>query len=414
MLTFFSRAILLTIAFVLASPTMAAPGDREFKQGITAFKAGQYDKAITFFKQAGQKGKKSSALTYNLGVCYYKTRQYDRAQHSFSQLLGDQQFRQLAQYNLGLVSLAQKRKQTAIDWFSRAADKHGDRKLTALANHMLDKYAPHKAKRRLSGLLSLGYGHDSNVTLASTGSPTQLSDNYVQLFGFVSVPVGPVTVNASLFRQDFQTVNSADFTQISAGVLYPVNTSGWTFTPSLYLAKDTLNSTDFLTITDVRLEASKSLAAHSNLLLRYRYSDIGADSAAYNYLQGSRQQIRVQHTSLTGFGQLRLRYELELNDRQDLSTASYSPTRHTLLVLLKQRVGNWQLKEQASWRNSHYSEAAGITRDDKRLQLYLSADTRFAKDWRVGARYDYTDNNSNLAGQSYTRNNVQAYLNYLF
>jgi len=414
MLTFVCRAILLSLAFVLATPAMAAPGDREFKQGISAFKAGKYDQAITSFNQAHEKGKTSSALTYNLGVCYYKTKQYDKAAQNFSQLLGDQQFRQLAQYNLGLVNLAQQHQQAAINWFSQAADKHGNRKITELANRMLEKYAPHKIKRRFSGLLSVGYGHDSNVTLASTGSPTQQADNYLQLFGFISIPAGPVTVNASLYQQDYRSVNSADFMQLSAGVLYPIETHAWTFTPAIYLAKETLNSNDFQTVTDVRFTADKLLAAQSKLLLRYRYSDISADSAAYNYLQGSRQQFRVQHNSLTSFGLLRLRYELEINDRQNLSTANYSPTRHTLLARLKQRLDNWQVREQVSWRKSHYGAAAGITRDDDRIQLSLGADSKLGKDWRVGAKYEYTDNNSNLASETYTRNDIRGYLNYLF
>lgn len=414
MMTFALRAVLLTLAIVFATPTLAAPGDLEFKQGITAFRAGQYDQAITSFNMARQKGYNSSALTYNLGVCYYKTGQYDKAQQSFSQLLGDQQFRQLAQYNLGLVSLAQQHRQTAIDWFSQAADKHGDRKITALANNMLEKYAPQKTNRQLSGLVSLGYGHDSNVTLASTGSPTQQADNYSQLFGFISIPAGPVTFNASLFRQDYQSVNSADFMQLRAGVLYPIETGGWTITPALYLAKEELNSSNFMTVTEARIGIDKALAAHRILQVRYRYSDFSADSAVYNYLQGSRQQLRVQQTNLTSFGELRLRYELELNNRQNLSTANYSPTRHTLLVRLKQRPGNWQISEQVSWRNSHYADAAGVTRDDTRLQLNLGADTRLGSDWRAGAQYEYTDNNSNLASETYTRNDIRAFLKYLF
>jgi hypothetical protein len=415
MSTFLLRFILVTMAFMLASPASAAPGDREFKQGITAFKARHYQQAISAFKKAQQKGKKSSALTYNLGVSYYKSAQYTQAKQSFSQLLNDRQFRQLAQYNLGLVNLAQQNKPAAIDRFRQAADKHGDPKITALANRMLRKYAPPKTQHRISGLLSLGYGHDSNVTLASTGSPTQQSDNYVELFGFVSIPAGPVTVNASLFRQDYQSVNSADFMQLSAGVLYPFQASNWTLTPALYLAKDKLNNNDFLTVTDIRFAASKNLAAHSRLLLRYRYSDISADTAAYNYLQGSRQQFRAQHTSLTAFGQLRLRYELELNDRQNLTTTNYSPTRHTLLVRLKQRLSQgWQTKEELSWRNSHYGEAAGVTRDDKRYQVNLNADKRLGKAFRGGMRYSHTNNNSNLAGETYSRNDVQAYINWLF
>ena len=415
MSTFVFRVFLISLGLLLASSTLAAPGDREFKQGIDAFKAGQYDKAVVLFEKAQRKGKKSSALLYNLGVSYYKTSRYAKSEQAFTQLLSDKQFQQLAQYNLGLVNLAQQRKQIALDWFTKAADKHGDPKITALANHMLDKYAPQKSPQRISGLVSLGYGYNSNVTLVATGSPSQQSDHYTELFGFITMPVGPVKLNASLFSQDFSTVNSSDFMQLSAGVAYPFHTSGWMLAPALYLAKDELNSNDFLTITDIRFEANKSLISYGELQLRYRYSDIHADNAAYSYLEGGRQQFRVQDTNLTAVGQLRLRYELELNDRQNLPTANYSPTRNTLLARLKQKVGNnWQAKEEVSWRDSQYPEAAGVSRHDTRYQLDLSVDRRLGKDWRAGLSYNYTDNKSNVASETYNQNDVQAYVNWLF
>lgn len=414
MLTFLIRAILLCLTFASAYPAAAATGDQEFKQGITAFRAGHYDQAITAFKQAQAKGKKSSALTYNLGVCYFKTRQYDNAKQSFSRLLSIKAFRQLAQYNLGLVNEEQQNKQTAISWFRKAANEQGEPKITALAMQKLEKYTGNKNLRHLSGLLSVGYGHDSNVTLASTGAPTQQADNYLQLFGFVSIPAGPVTINASLYQQDYQTINTADFMQLSAGVVYPIRTRTWLFSPAIYLAKDTLNSSDFLSVTDFKLAAEKPLSVHSKLLLRYRYSDISADNTSYQYLQGSRHQFRIQDSLPTQLGQLRLRYELEINNRQNLSTANYSPTRHLFLVRLKQKFSDWEFKEQFSWRNSQYGEAAGIKRDDKRTQMSLVAQTQLAKNLRAGARYEYTDNKSNVTIQTYNRNDIRAYLNYLF
>lgn len=407
--------IVCTVGILLASNALAAAGDNDFKQGLKAFRAEQYDSAVKSFEQARRKGNKSSALFYNLGVSYYKTKHYPEAEQAFTQLLNDDKFRQLAQYNLGLVNLELKKTLAAVDWFYLASAKDGDPKITALANRMLDIYDPQKPKQTVSGIISLAYGHDSNVNIVSTESPTHESDTYLELFGFVNIPAGPVVINADLYRQDYQTVNSADFTQLNAGVLYPTKASGWNLTPSVYLAKSELGGDSYETIIDARFEAITRLTPKSELLLRYRYSDISADAAAYDYLAGSRQQFRAQHTSDTAAGQLRLRYELEVNDRQNLPTANYSPTRNTLRARLKQLfTGSWQFKEELEWRNSQYGEAAGITRDDTRYQLTLAADNRFSKDWHAGLRYTYTDNNSNLASETYTREDAQIYVDWRF
>lgn len=407
--------IAFTLGIMFTANALAAAGDNDFKQGLKAFRAEQYEKAVKSFEQAKRKGNKSSALFYNLGVSYYKTKQYPKAEQAFTQLLKDNKFRQLAQYNLGLVNLEQKRTLAAVDWFYLASDKNGDPKITALANRMLDIYDPQKPKQTTSGIISLAYGHDSNVNIVSTESPTHESDTYLELFGFVNIPAGPVVINADLYRQDYQTVNTADFTQLSGGLLYPIKTNGWDITPSIHLAKSELDSNPYETIIDARLDARTRLTPKSELLLRYRYSDISANDSAYNYLEGSRQQFRAQHTSDTEAGQLRLRYELELNDRLNLPTANYSPTRHTLRARLRQSyAGNWQFKEELSWRDSQYDEAAGITRSDKRYQLMLAADNRLTKDWHAGLRYTYTDNKSNLATETYTRNDAQIYADWRF
>lgn len=415
MLTVFFRILLLTLGFLTITPSYAAAGDTDFRAGITAFKAGNYNQAILAFEQARRKGKHSSALYYNLGVSYYKSGQYQNSKAAFRKLLNDKNFRQLADYNLGLVALAQHRQDEATIWFRKAAASHDSKKVSALAQHMLNRHAPHRSVHRISGLLNLGYGHDSNVTLASTGTPTQRSDNYTQLFGFISIPAGRILINASVFEQNYQSVNSADFTQLSAGVTYPFKHHQWLLMPAVSLNKDELGNSNFITLTNLQLTANRPLSAKTRLQLRYRYSDIKADAASYTYLQGSRQQFRVQASRPTPWGRLRVRYELELNNRQNLSTANYSPTRHTLLARLRQFPWHgWRTRETLSWRQSHYGSVGGVSRSDTRYELALTADTRVAKGWRGGVRYTYADNQSNLAKESYTRNDIQAYLNWLF
>jgi len=409
---FATRLPLVLCGLLYSISVLAAPGDTEFTRGVQEFRSGNYQRAIDAFEKAQQQGKQSGALYYNLGASYYRTAQYAKSEQAFRHLLRDNQFRQLAQYNLGLISLKPGKRDSAVSWFRRAADNDTDPKITALARSRLEKYAPHETARRLSGLLSLGFGHDSNVTLASTGSPTQQSDSYAEIFGFVILPAGPVNVNASLLRQDYTSVNSADFMQVRAGVQYPISAAGWSWRPGLFLARDTLAGNDFLTLTDIEIRAGRTLAQQNRLDIRLRYSDIRADNTAYTYLQGSREQFRIQHLRDSALGQLRLRYELELNDRRNLSTADYSPTRNTLQVRLVQHpAADWRILEELGWRDSRYGEAAGVKRHDKRYLLHLAADRRLGQAWHLGLRYRHSNNDSNVASETYTRNDIQIYLN---
>lgn len=409
------RIILILLGCWLINTSYAASGDRDFRAGITAFKTGNYSQAIADFERARNKGKHSSDLYYNLGVSYYHNGQYERSEQAFTHLLRDPKFRQLASYNLGLVALAKQQKQNALRWFRRAANMHDDNKVTALANRMITANTMHSSQPRISGMLSLGYGHDSNVTLASTGSPTQKSDNYSELFGFISIPTGKLLINASIFDQRYSTVHAADFTQLSAGALYPLKRGRWLLLPGIYLNRDYLNSASFISLANLQFSASKPMFTQGRLQLRYRYSYISADNPTYNYLQGNRQQFTVQASNPTPWGQLRLRYQLELNNRQNLANANYSPTRHSLNARLKQKHEHgWQTSETLSWRNSQYGTAGTVTRKDTLYKVKLNASTRLSGNWHGGFRYTYSDNQSNLSNESYTRNDIMAYLNWFF
>jgi len=409
-----SGLVLILSALLNSVSVLAAPADTDFANGIKAFKSGKYQQAITMFEKARQAGNHSSALYYNLGASYYKTQQYAKSEQAFRRLLADAKFKQLAQYNIGLIKQKQGDRSSANNWYQQAISTDSDPKITTLAENMLEKNRSRSGKHGASGLLSLAVGHDSNVTLASTGSPTQQSDSYTELFGYISLPAGPVNLNASLFRLDYANVNSADFMQLRAGIQYPFNAMGWIWQPGVFYARDTLAGNDFLTLSDIELKGSKSL--HSGRLdVRLRYSDIQADNAVYNYLQGNREQFRADYLRATTLGYMRLRYELELNDRQNLPTANYSPTRNSVQLRLQQIMGQqWHTSEELSWRNSHYGEAVGVVRDDTRYELRLKAYRQFARAWRAGMSYRYSDNRSNLAAETYTRNDVQVYLSRNF
>ena len=63
----------------LASLAFADQTDSLFQQGVQAYQAGDYAKAIEHFQGALQNGRESAALYFNLGNAYYKTDDVGRA-----------------------------------------------------------------------------------------------------------------------------------------------------------------------------------------------------------------------------------------------------------------------------------------------------------------------------------------------
>lgn len=410
------------VALILSSNSFAASGDAAFDEGINAFKSKNFDNAIQAFERAKSDGMQSSLLHYNLGVSYYKTGQYQNAVASFLEAMHDTKLHQLSQYNLGLVYLKLERNEDAVGMFRRASENNSSPRVTKLANKMLEKHAPDKRKLNLSGLFSFAYGNDDNVTQTSTNSPTNIGDNYLTTFAFIDVPFQSLTLNASIFVHDYQDLDTEDLMLVSAGILVPVIMSDWRITPSLHLSRSKLNSVNFQKTTDFKLAAETSIDKNSRLAFRYSYSDIDFDGTTYDYLLGDRQQYRVDYKTKTSAGKIRVRYELETNNRQNLTNTNYSPTRHTLRMLLKRPLFNaTNMDVELSFRDSEYDPAAVsgspgsfITRSDKRKQFRLNIYNQISSDWTVGLRYIYTDNDSNLSAETYTRADTQAYANWVF
>jgi len=396
----FIALILPLLAVLYTTNLYAAAGDTDFKQG---------------FRKAEQAGMRSAALDYNLGVVYYKTENYEQARRYFQRLQQNRKLAQLANYNLGLIAAAQGNKNQALEYY-RTALKGDDKDITELARYQISKMKERATVNAWYGIASLTWGHDDNVTLIPEGSPTQMSDSYLEAFAYASYVVNEkLSFNLSYDWLDYSEVDISDFTQLTGGVDYRIQFAKWQLIPGLRYSQSTLDSNDYQDIVDFRLTAKQKWANDKELVLRYRYNDIQSKNSLYDYLEGTRQQFRVDYKLDYQVHDVRLRYQLELNDRQNLPTANYSPTRNTLEARIKYRLNpSWRLEGTAEYRNSQYDEAAGITREDDRYRLRAGINYLFNRDWDARLRYTYTDNQSNLAAETYTRNDIQATVNYNF
>lgn len=410
--------IFVVILFLLAQTVFAAEKSSDFDQGIAAFEKGDYQSALSYFHRAESTGLDSSALHFNLGVCYYKLKQYPQAEKQFLLTTTDKRMAQLAQYNLGLTALRQGKEDQAAAWFRLAAASRQDAKLTTLAQHQLQKLnaiASVQQTHMVAGG-TLAYGHDDNVTLIATDSPSHQSDNYLEALLYLNMPVTKqIIFNGYAYLQDFNRVNTADFNQLSAALGYEAKWGTWLLLPEAGMEKSNLGGSNYQSILDVKLSARRYLAADRHILLRLRYSDINSDNTLYDYLQGSRLQGRVEYRQLTTYGKLRLRYELETNHRQNTPTTNYSPTRHDVRLRLEQSANSdWQFREELQYRQSHYGEAAGVTRKDDRKILALQATRKMTESISLGLKYGYTNNDSNISTNTYSRNEYQLFLDFAF
>jgi len=390
-----------------------------FDQGIKAFREQKYSEAVAAFESAKKQGLTAAVIDFNLGVSYYKLRAYTRAEAALQSASRDKKIRQLSHYNLGLVYLKKHETDNAMAMFRKATTNQDNPEVTALAKKMLDQHAADArvtpAKLSVTGLVSLAYGHDDNVVATASTIPSNVADNYFSTFAFVNVPLRHITLNANLLVHDYNQYNAEDLARYSAGILVPFTRGRWHLTPSVHLAKSTLNSADLQDTIDFRLAAKIRLENAAQLAFRFTYSDIDSSNAAYTYLNGDRQQYRIDYTTQTGAGNVRLRYELETNHRQNTPTVNYSPTRHTLrLRLTRPLFGDTGIKAELAYRDSQYEAAGGITRNDKRTQFRLDLYQPITHEWRAGLRYVHTDNDSNLPVETYTRNDVQFYLDWTF
>lgn len=413
------RLLLICLLLTVKASVIYAASSSEdtFNTGVKFFKQKQYETALSYFKNASAQGMTTKALYFNLGVTQYKLGLYNEATTSFNHLINDNKFRQIAHYNLGLVAEAQKQKNDAISWYTKASKLDDNKRIARLANNKLDILLNRKQKNKnISAYVSLAFGNDDNVSNAASNSPTNRSDNYREIFAYIKMPLTQNTdVKANFYQNEYSKLVTENFEFYSAGIAHTVKAENWQFIPELSLLQSTLNKTSYQNIYDFKLTGKRRLKNKDRLAFRYRYSDIQSQNTLYNYLQGNRHQFRFDYKTKVSPGYLRLRYQLELNDRQNSASANYSPTRHNIRARLKHKLySNWKLSEEIGYRISQYGEASGVIRNDKRLRVRVAISKKFSKQWKSGIRYSYTNNESNIASEKYSRNKFQIFVSWNF
>jgi tetratricopeptide (TPR) repeat protein len=125
-------AIVLCSSFSISLTTFGAPQD-DYSDGVSAFRAQQYDVALAHFTAAYEGGLQAPALHYNLGVTYFRLGRLPESYRAFSRIGDDAEWGPLAHYNMGLVAERQGRGLDAQHHFLIAYNRAESPRLRQLA-----------------------------------------------------------------------------------------------------------------------------------------------------------------------------------------------------------------------------------------------------------------------------------------
>ena len=395
-----------------------------FSEGTTAFKSKNYLAAIKHFKNAEKMGLETASLYFNLGSSYFKAKQYKQAEIYFKKLKKHPKMMPIASYNLGLVNLKLGKKKPAIKWFRWVISDTQDRKLITLSKNQLKKLnVKVKVKTKSkdwSVYTSVAWKSDSNVDVAPSGTPQEQSDTSITLFLNSEFLLAGKKSNgwfagAGFYDINYSKFNSNEESQYNISLKRKLKISDWKTRFTVTAAKSTFDGQDYQSILMLEAISSKKLSKKNRLRFRFRHSNISSENTLYDYLEGNKQQLRVEFRRKSKANSQRYYYELETNDREDSTTLSYSPTRHNLKAIYTSNINKKiQWGGEFAYRQSDYPIVLTTDRDSTRWKFGFFGVYRFDKTTKLKARAIHTDNDANDDTYDYEKDVISLTLSKLF
>ncbi len=425
-----------------ADPVTASPEASPqalMAEGVSAFQAGELERARQLLEQARAAGLDSASLRYNLGVVYYRLELYPLAREAFAALL-DSRHADLARYNLGLVAKADGRPAEAQTWFQAVAEETGQDKLRKLALLQLNQPQPVRPGPWL-GFAALGVGYEDNLSLLPETAASDLSDSFSEV---ILAGQGPlvtlasdtdsaesIDLSASLFRRQYHSEQDFNNDALQLGLAWTSErTDGrrqLRLKQSYFRIGDESREYHSTLELNARQEGCWTGAAAGRCDLALAVSRVTPFTGfeAYEgmrYLAVAGYRIRLQDW------QPRVQLRLEHNDRDDLARngqfVSVSPRRQELAANLSYLgFARFSLGGTLAYRYSDYQDpyllATGTglesgQRTDHRYLLGLEANLRLSTAWSINAETSYRKNESSLAQYDYDNQVAQVSLDLHF
>lgn len=379
-----------TVAFALfvSSYGWSAPSD-DFAAGLTASKAGDYQRALVHFNAAHAGGKDSAVLQYNMGVVHYKLGNFEASKSHFSRITGDTKWGALAEYNLGLLFEKTGSPQRANAHYRNAFERASTEKLRQLARSKIEPPPASSDSDDTDGswttYASFGTGLDDNVTLADSSLDTVSDDEdyFVDLVGAASrYLIGTYDdgwrLDLTGYYRAHTDLDDFDFGAVSAGAYHNRLVTGWHVQAGVKANVQLAGGEPFTSGAVLRARAFHRLG---KLGIRLT-NDLGliAGSDDYDYLSGVQNLTTIEVRQTIEDTRIRIGYQIELNDRDDLTLTdeffSYSPTRHRIFASAERSLAEGLSAElRLGFRTSEYNdENIELEADDEVTQVVRDED----------------------------------------
>jgi tetratricopeptide (TPR) repeat protein len=413
---------LLVAASFLYSPVIRASerSQASLQQGIAAYEAGEYQKAIDYFDEAIRLGSTQPSLYYNLGVAYYRLGQYEAADEAFKKVAESPKWEALALYNRALIAYRQNQPEIAKLLVTSSVRLSNSPGLTALNFRLLDKLENKKpAKQGWSKLIRFGAGYNDNVVLVDVSAISGKSDYFLDATGRLQRTINLKNSKKLKFllqanQRDYAKLNEYDQFSLRGGFEKDLNRPNSTL--GGYLDHVSLGGQDFELVSSLTYRRTLTNRKSSPPEFTYSLSHYSMLNSTYDYLGGVRHQVRLAKKIKLEKGSLKNYLLAEYNDREDQTVSgnfySYSPVRLGVGTVYTKNLSSRDLLsgslylQQSRYLKPDKRGTVFKTREDGFLQFGLGFAHVSPTHWIYRVNYISTVNSSNYSEFSYNQNIV--------
>ena len=213
----------------------------------------------------------------------------------------------------------------------------------------------------------------------------------------------PVRLDFSGYLVRYSDAPEFDQDALSIDAAFEWRTGEWRIEAGPRFAETTLDGDGFERALGARLIARRPLSQRVTFDAQLVYDDVSAASSRFDFIEGTRERLRVGLDGRAERQRIRVGYEIEANDR---SSASVSPSRDRFVVNYQRRFGAfWSLDGTLAYRSSNYDELAPPREEDLR-EVAATAHRSLPNGWLLGLQYRLADNDASAAQYSYRSNRV--------